>query len=1016
MPPTNPTNPTGPDVDVDQSLSQDDPEVRARSTEQLWRLMGVRMTGFEMDELTTIPRVQVAERIATYIGQARGRMSGPDIAAITTGVNQQYDRELANSAAESQRQTLAPATTTPGRQQADVWLRTIFKYMEASDIRSVIQATVPHAIRVTDINNPDTWTSVTPVAIPPGGTNMYGISVNLSLDVWRRGDVATIRRQLLTQPAATMGVTITPVPPAPAPATILTDDFVDGVLNSRDQVVEMFRPQDIHNFPLTAWAGVEVSIDMRRMIQRRPQIASMDREAFITYLLSPNVTDFQDCFRFRDAAPPNPPMANPGPGSVRLIVEDVFATPGMSIAPNLVSLTEALNNRAPVQRILNSSADNRSMMLALETIRNHPGAEAALGSGAAELASAQQAVQTIDNLLALDTSVRGIESGAAPEFTHAEAVDGVGIMDTIIDNADVGKTQPDGTTVAIDATLTPAQVAIAQAVGIRRWSIVRENHAGGGGAWRDNSNEFDNVRTAALTARANFETARRRVEEIERSLQRMITAFETHATPILPVQLGAYPALLALIQSPTPPPPFGVQRNAITRTMNYPTVCSQFRSALLIVGSVSMANLDGRKKEADERFLRATTAQSTVVTSDDCWNVVRRGMEMEGRHSPQEIDDIIRYMKRRGAHTPKTERDLATYDERDKIPEYELQTDAQGTKTYNKDKTYGRPSNAVKGALIGGATATAGVVGSSLLYGAGATALLASPFGAGLVVSGALAYGAYHALNHSYDAWADYKRGLFRSGYIGMTLEAGTNAAGQFSIEQLTDAYYKTKYLLGEGENVPDELRIPPCAEVDNFLRSIRRAILEKSQETDSLTTAEKQRLGITDNMNASERIAAARASLIQGQKPYFEANKGTITKMAEKAFEPVKKKMEWEKALWENMNPVGEFKWNRPITYGRGLLYNLVAKTILWNGIAKTGYAIGSGIVSGGANVVASQAKAVSENKLGAAAGAGLLTWAAAGIVTPWLAVPAGIIIGANYLRKQAAANHGAAHEGSHA
>lgn len=954
----------------------------------------------QRSELNTLPATEavVAQRLVAQVQRIRGALT--DAAGMETQLQNEFraERTLSQEVATG---TISNSARIAEYAIADAWLKVITRHFGEDDIRGMI-AQIPAAIRTVALNG--RWTTTATIIVPPVTTAAaHGIEIDISQPPWSSGTLQQVRASLIGRTPREVKMIITDAGGMAVPDFQLNEATVDLILAGQCNVVNPILPLQVVNLDGVPISGVNTTVDLPGLIRLRPPLANMNEAALIAALtpggvLAVNYAEYIQCVNTATNAR-GPVLAADVPFVITHVFRQLSRPPNQPIASSPSSLSDALTGREPLDRLLRGSADNRELLLALATLQHDPQAGRVLNANA-ETNRLQTEIQTNSRLLHAVENMELLRTAQLPTYDHTTTTNGIAATQSIASNLlshfdtalSTLATTPPGTYTAPPLNipgvlgLNPAQTAAFAPLRINV-AITPRRIVTAAGAIQDNHNVCQSIVDRAQEANRECRESQQHRTAIADMLNVMGETLShqglTHA------DLGTA-GLTALVAHLLPTAPLQASVNAISPATNRGALVTEFQRAMNSRG-VMLQGADHYRTRAPDLQTQFLAAQAKVTQvsggSEACWAVIQEGLTNQGMRG-DELKNTLAYMRAKVQATPESMRNIQDLADQ----EHPASQTYSGFEIGNDDGAVKTVAKAVYN-WISGAEDSAEANWNE-----------------------GKEYRSILGLGERYDAFGEYKANLFTHVGIGMTLNDNPRSRA-FSLPQIYDAYFKTKYLYDLPAS--DPLHIPHSAEIDRFLNRLHAAILERAQVAVNADLLALKGFGADidqsrlNSMTMTERVQWIQDEL-RSDHYYTDRNKSRITRMAEAAFAPVKKKLQaFEKRnerignFVGGLNPLASPKWYNPVTWPRAILYD---------GIAKTAYGIGSGIVGGASNVVTSQAKAVSENKLGTVAGGALAAWATAGIVAPWLAIPAGLLIGANYLRKKAAAGNAAPHEGSHA
>ncbi len=807
----------------------------------------------------------VGQRIADHIVRVRGNLGDRD--GIRDLLLENYERERDMALAATVDPSIPHATTRhPNIALAEAWLKTIYSNLSESDIRGMIDQ-LPAAIRPVDGSR--NWrASNINTAIPPA-IELKEIFINLDSGHWRSGTRQQITQRIVGLTPAQADIIYDP--PVPPIATI-TPEIADQIFASQYECVDMQvanREVILLHVPRR---DERVVIDLPGLIRNDPNIAAMDEPALQTHF-----TIFPDIYsRFVTTIQADGSTTTP-PAPAR-IVGPMFAqlqrNAAQALCAQTMSLDAALTQRAPMERLLASTTDNRELLLALATIQRDPSAANVLTMSNASYENVnrrRRVAEAVEMMRGWTPITLPAQLRAESTFQQIRNARGqLGIHINTLEAAEQYWATADAHYQAQKA---------AYDLDLNQWQSEKDEFDRQQSAWNQYNVAVASARSsaAALTPPAfavpapirsrpvftqrpaqfapltllapyaatvgSVEEARNRITEYRNLYDQMnavLQEIQTREDAILEVyealqQMNitnfpaVFPRLNALVTPGTPPTINGA---ALTANMSYAPLAKEIQNTIP----------DGLKSAADyEEDLKAEREKlKPMEGSDACWAVIRRGLENQGLRG-EELDHTVQYMQSQVERRPESVRDLEQLME-SALP-YSGDPNDVAEQRYNEGKTFRHRFRRV------------------------------NPY--------------RHTLNR-----------LFTEGNIGLTLNADPRQR-QYPVSRLIHAYFRTKYLMSLPPENP--LHLPESQEIVGFLRRLHMAILDRMQLSFRRSAAISNRamrelraagMEIQESdvpkMSATERMEALQNYLVTGGG-YYDQYKGTIEKIAERVNRPLR-------------------------------------------------------------------------------------------------------------------------------
>ncbi|PIR53949.1 hypothetical protein COU75_03235 [Candidatus Peregrinibacteria bacterium CG10_big_fil_rev_8_21_14_0_10_42_8] len=592
--------------DKNINFDREDNEAIGDATRRQWDAISHVLHLSALDRLAdNAEQLQVTNRIVDLVNRTRG--GAINTAQLTGQLNTQFTEE---------RNARAPATPegtsarTMEQQQlaiAESWLQVIYRNVERKDITQLI-ADMPASIRPIDSpagNNEWVSYGVTISTTPPVVTR---ITVDLQNPIWRSGSNQEIRARLDGKTLAQAGIVTRPV--VDISHTLNAAD-IDEIFKSKTNVVDPLLPLANTNLtavPLVGGGNATVSVDLPRLFRDYPDTPGMDRAALQAHIAGLYPADINNILSSTgiDIATQITPAA---------ITGRIFATLGRSITQSLASsestLTAAIDSRQPIDSLLESTADNRELLLALSVFQQDPTTREALKGGAVQtlLNKARKLESERDLKAALTTLQDPTTKSPSPEPTRtlvwlSGQIDGI-------------------------RTATPP-------VGTRDlsgWAKKMKQDADALQAERDNLEKVISAVGQVQSYRAKGIT-----------LGGTTTYIDVFSDPsVADVQV----AVLAAGNQ------FDASRFAreVIESFNHPDSTGDKNPRLR-----DATFYDAELKKTEDK-IEEEKGKSQAGGSEAVWAIVRRGLENQGVRAEQ-LEKTIQYMKNQLDHTPESARDI----------------------------------------------------------------------------------------------------------------------------------------------------------------------------------------------------------------------------------------------------------------------------------------------------------------------------------------------------------------------
>jgi hypothetical protein len=808
--------------DKNINFDREDQEQIAQSAQETWSSLEFALG---LNNLPKIDRLFNANETQQAGIEQRVAQSIRDVLFDTRGtvdanLQTQIQTELAAERTQSTPSTPEGGTESYLEQRsvsvAEAYIRVINRVIERRDVKRIIDE-LPASIR--PIDGSRNWTA-TNVSI--NGTPC-DIVIDLSNPIWRSGSQQEIEARLngrtLAQAGITQSANIVPIN-HPLDATDITAIFgsstviIDPRLPIRQVVIEG-RPT----------AAERATVDIPGLLRAWPVAANLNSAAIkalpqgllTRHIRAVNIATGIDV-----------PFINIA--DQEACIDDAFTqlsrNPGSAFASAASKLSDAVTGRQVVDDLLEGTADNRELLLAISAIQRDPTAAGALANN-----NSQQLLNTrnrLTNESNLRTSLDALKGMNKPTRS-------VALIQTEIDAINSG------------TIVLPAK--------------------------------------SIITRVQQLETEKKEVQKVVSEMQQVI-AIISRVESLNAVLIGAAGSGLPLEAYSTAPN----LETHIVATANFDPAQIAALIETTFNSTTSTSGDKGQILEAADHYGQALTENAEAVRkageekelngSEKAWAIVRRELENRGMRQDQ-LEKTLQYMKNQLDHTPESARDVEelTNSVYDYVGEAENGTWFKGR--WRGKGTDGEPTPAAQWQED---------KSHRRLWTLG-------------------------LLKHK-PSLDKYKKSLFTEQNIGITLaQADTAMSRSVPMPRLIDAYFRVKYLSelpdGDPRRLPDDSR-----ETVELLRKLHKAILERAQfsfhNATAATEAEMEQLGIKKDMTKLERLQAAQSFLLNEKETYFAENKATMDKIIDRAYRPIRLRLErhnkWKEA-WKGNGP-----WYNPV------------------------------------------------------------------------------------------------------
>ncbi|MDD4319697.1 MAG: DUF456 domain-containing protein [Candidatus Peribacteraceae bacterium] len=902
------------------TLDREDPSAQRQSTRQQWNALShlLHLPTFQELQNAPLQQQQVAQNIANVIATVRGQAGQADqIRELLLG--EFGVQNLADTGASG---TPPLANRLPDTQFAiaDAWLNVIYRNITEEDVRQMVNQ-LPLAIRVADGTDGQYWNATgVDLGIPPP----RNVQIDLRHPLWATGTQAEIQRKLVGMSPEQAGITLDPAAPA---GTELDAAMVGILFGLKQNVIDPQLPVRQMELPGFPAAGNRTIIDLPGLLRQNSAIASMDLGALQTYFTGLGSVVFdQNIQAFTNAGVriiPFPPAAITG--VLTRMFQAMSRSPGAALCAKQSTLSNAVREKEPLNKLLAGSADNRELLLALTTIQRDPSSLAVLQQASAEATLLNGQLTENEQLLSTALAAKELKTMQPPPLSQAQLGDGVNAMRKVMQFASGGAGLETGTVINLrtgmatppgggtpysvgggggGVGLTPAEVNEANRAGLASilTRIVVPN-VRTGEIQRDNSDAFQKVVEQAQKMVDKYEEDLRKIGNIAGALTTMGNTMADREVR----NIASYPLLTRYFNwtggVPPAQPTFIVNAGDIDATFNGAALEREYRNALLLGNPAKSLNLEEvdsyekKKSELMEKLKEASAKAKLEAGPNDAWAVVQRGLEHQGLRG-KGLDNTLKYMKTRVELTPESARDTQALVE----AAYPYLPPAEDEQRTLREWAGGRNYRTAASLWM-----------------------------------------------ERYNVWEEYRNRLFSPERLGIGWGEQFENDRRIPVSRLVDAYFRMKYL----QNLPetDPRRLPQSRDIVQRMRRLHGTIIRRAQEHyryasgmsdedirqlrgQGLETDPKAAAGMT----ATERLQAIHSFLQDGDAAYSEKNKDVIEKMADGAYRPVRQRIEsHERSIQRTKN----YAWNNNLLSARGLLINIPivypAKGVWW-GVKETG------------------------------------------------------------------------------
>jgi len=658
------------------NLDREDPATLEQSTRRQWSLIGHLLHLPPVDTLANENQQMVAERIADFMADIRGGIA--DRANLRDQLHEAYQERLQNiGTVDAANEPVRAATTSLNVSNAEAWLQTIYAHFSEEELRNIVR-NLPASIL--PANRDRRWL-----------THVNGVdySIDLTHPIWKTGNRDTIARALEGRTLPQAGITV--ISGIPIPGYVLTPADVELFLGSTCEVVDpqlSLGQMQLDNQPAR---GERMIIDLAPMIRLDPRVARCNRDRMINLFetLIPNrFSRYSRRVNMRTGAQlPRITAHADFENIVDALFEQNSRDPNHAFGTREVSLTTAIQNRGPIDRLVSGNATNRELLLALSMIQRDPSAVAVLEAQSNNTTEIRNRLTQNEALLRTAQTVKDLSTMQLPHLTEAEIATHRVAYEGVVDNVLAGSTALNGDPISLYNGLTPAEQAIAGRAGIPA-TIIRINVPavpGMGGApgvpERNNWDQIQKMADKAQNAITKLDESIEKIDKMEAMFQTMIAELEARGVPFATLEQPAYRELRRyLLDPPLPVPPLVapatgysavIDRDRITPRTNTVELSRQFVAALrdgnpanrLIIRDLSHYEKLQETITAELAAAEANTSSSSLTGSEACRAVVERGLSHEGLRG-EELKDTAQYMFNSIQRTRESEADLQMYADR----------------------------------------------------------------------------------------------------------------------------------------------------------------------------------------------------------------------------------------------------------------------------------------------------------------------------------------------------------------
>jgi len=924
---------------INTNINSEDPEAIGESLRQQWNalhhLLGLnQLPGIEgLYDQNAQPAIdtRVARAIVNLVERTRGGIA--DRARLEELLRDELGRERATTTPSTLENSIARTKEQIGVAVAEAYLKVIYRHIEKRDVEQLLRE-LPAAIRSTDGTN--RWI-VTGVSGFPAPT-IRNVEIDLSHPAWRLGTQIQIQQNLADKTPAHVGVTVNP--PLPAGA-ILTPAIIRQIFLSQRDVIDSNLPVAHVTYENQPAAGQRIIVDVSGILREFPNVATRNHTQLLNWF-NADITRYNRFIRGETILNGDPVILNPAQRlfAVTNLHAQMGRVPTQGIASARLSLSDAIRIRQPLDTLIQSTADNRELLLALAAVQRDPTSLSAMIPDNTAIQQAELNRNIVTSSASIEAhQVVTLPNGVSPASTLNEIEALITELGTPI-AGNINALIVHGTAFQAIEAVDRATLQMHNQTALPTWEADRDTR---NQIIQSNKDQMDaytlaltrySERQAAatrafalftepppkdpavaptslvpvpaatakpapptptaftpLTIAGNFACTVHSMDELRakltefhslvRDLQSAQREIENRGASILElynfliqrnINVAANaPQLNALIR-PVPAPP-AFRRNIIAANTNWSAIIAEARAAI-----------PSGLKTADEYTAEITEFRNNnkpLEGSDACWAIVRRSLENQGMR-PQKAEDTLGYIKSQVEHTEESARsveDLARnvypFEGDNEVRNGRLWNRAgEAARVWQEDKSYRR-------------------------------------------------FSTFGLTRYSPDLQR-YKRDLFNERGIGITMAQAENPLNRsMPLGRLIDAYFRTKYLMELPEK--DPRRLPSDSrEMVVLMRNLHAAILERAQLSVSgaTTTTQEQlaQMGITKGMSKTERLQAAQSYLLTQKASYITANKETLDKIVNRAFAPIKRRVDGHKnakTFWSNRgkNLKGEGSVLNPLT-----------------------------------------------------------------------------------------------------
>ncbi|MDB4978745.1 MAG: hypothetical protein JWM56_931 [Candidatus Peribacteria bacterium] len=840
-------------MSINKLLDREDTPTRKQSVRNEYDAILRHHLGLpSLEELSDDANATAAfETIVRQLSATRGKTE----AVIKDILKPTYDKEKRNVLKADP----AAFAAEKGLTAADALLKTAYIHFTDEDMRQLLEQ-MPAGIRPVDGTR--IWKSGRPPAIPI-------ISVDLTNENWSTGSVQEIKNRVAGKTLQQCGVTHTSYD-----GSTPIDSVINEILKSKTEVIDPkipLREVTIINGPN------KTIVDMPGFLRKKPDAASMDQSQLGAYFAapppSPGAADFANFVKTINAKT-GVGIPNPAPIDVVKGIFTQLNRIGSSLASAESTLDQAVNNRQPVERLLGSTADNREILLALTVAQRNPIALDTIGAVSSDQ---QKLISERDEAIKLrQITTIHTELDAIPvlKFDKNQITNGISALGKIRANAAEFGLIADGNPVTLYISntgtgllndLSPDEITMATTLRFPAFINRIDKRTARGG---DNNNQYAQVEANALAEENKLQEMLVAINSIESKIVDLGSKLDELGIKRTDITAAKFPTLHSVFN----PASYTVIPSMIGPALDKSKLIREYKEVLLSANTNKSINLLDEAayntKIADITSKLAAQPQqapTAPLTSEDAWKIVRAGLMQEGLRN-NELESTLAYMKAR------------------------LQLNEQVVADSNSLTLEAYPD-------LGLTKAEADKQDEDEMkkWGAGRSKV-----------------GGFMRKSNALDA---YLKELFTDTGIGLPMAAykiKKYEFGKHTSKELTDAYFRTKYLYDLPET--DPRRLPHTTEMTDFLRRLHAVIVNRGDELvtqavqkSALSAQELQAAfgaGADANRIASMTPQERRQlvhTILKGDQYYADANKKRdIEQRVDRSYKTLKKADEKKtRSLW---------------------------------------------------------------------------------------------------------------------